>query len=87
MHYEMNLAKNFLKTIMGKKDIVKVRRDLQPRKICPHFWLIPNPKKGGEMMKPTAPYVLSDAEFNIFASMLESLKTPSGYSSLLEKYI
>jgi hypothetical protein len=24
----MNLAKNFLKTISGKKDIVKVRRDL-----------------------------------------------------------
>ena len=25
MHYEMNLAKNFLKTITGKKDTMKVR--------------------------------------------------------------
>ena len=29
MHYKMNLAKNFLKTILGIKDIVKVRRDMQ----------------------------------------------------------
>jgi hypothetical protein len=29
MHCEMNLAKNFLKTIVGSKDTVKVRRDLQ----------------------------------------------------------
>jgi hypothetical protein len=28
MHFEINLAKNFLKTIIGVKDIVKVRRDL-----------------------------------------------------------
>jgi hypothetical protein len=28
MHCEMNLAKNFLKTITGQKDTVKVRRDL-----------------------------------------------------------
>jgi hypothetical protein len=28
MHCKMNLAKNFLKTICGKEDIVKVRRDL-----------------------------------------------------------
>jgi hypothetical protein len=28
MHCEMNLAKNFLKTIVGTKDTVKVRRDL-----------------------------------------------------------
>ena len=33
MHCEMNLAKNFLKTITGKKDTIKVRRDLQRRNI------------------------------------------------------
>jgi hypothetical protein len=28
MHCKMNLAKNFLKTIVGMKDTVKVRQDL-----------------------------------------------------------
>jgi hypothetical protein len=28
MHCEMNLAKNFLKTLVGMKDTVKVRRDV-----------------------------------------------------------
>jgi hypothetical protein len=39
----MNLAKNFLKTIIGKKDIVKARRDLQRKGIRKHLSLLPNP--------------------------------------------
>jgi hypothetical protein len=39
MHCEMNLAKNFLKTISGTKDTVKVRRDLERRNIRRHLWL------------------------------------------------
>jgi len=31
MHYEMNLAKNFLKTTNENKDMMKVRRDLEHR--------------------------------------------------------
>ncbi len=85
MHCELNLAKNFLKTITGKKDTVKVRRDLQRRNIRPHLWLTPNPRKAGKMVKPRAPYVLSDAEFEKFVKCIESLKTPSGYSSDLGK--
>ena len=87
MHCEMNLAKNFLKTITGKKDTVKVRRDLQRKGIRPHLWLIPNPRRGGKMMKPAAPCVLSDSEFDKFASRIESLKTPSGFSSALGQHI
>lgn len=37
------------------------------------------------MVKPRAPYVLSDAEFEKFVKCIESLKTPSGYSSDLGK--
>jgi hypothetical protein len=87
MHCEMNLAKNFLKTITGKKDIVKVRRDLQRRNIRKHLWLLPNPRKGRKMMKPAASYVLTDKEFEVFASTIEKLKTPSRYSSELGKHI
>jgi hypothetical protein len=43
MHCKMNLAKNFLKTITGKKDTIKVQRDLQWKGIQRHLWLIANP--------------------------------------------
>jgi hypothetical protein len=39
------------------------------------------------MLKPTAPYVLNDDEFRIFASTIENLKTPIGHSSNLGKHI
>jgi hypothetical protein len=87
VHYEMNLAKNFLKTITGLKDTVKVRRDLQRKGIRKHLWLTTDPRRAGKLMKPAAPYVLSDAEFDVFASTIESLRTPSGYASVLGKHI
>jgi hypothetical protein len=82
MHYEMNIAKNFLKTITGKKDTMKVRHDLQRQGLRRHLWLVPNPRRGGKMLKPMAPYVLSDREFEVFASTLESVKMPSGMSPI-----
>jgi hypothetical protein len=87
MHCEMNLAKNFLKTITGKKDTVKVRRDLQRKGIRPHLWLSANPRRGGKMLKPAAPYVFSNREFEVFVQTLESLKMPSGYASNVGKHI
>jgi hypothetical protein len=81
MHCEMNLAKNFMKTIKSKKDTVEVRRDLQRKGIRPHLWLTANPRKGGKILKPATPYVLSKGDFEVFAQTLESLKMPSGYAS------
>lgn len=85
MHCEMNLAKNFLKTISGKKDTVKVRRDLQRRNVRRHLWLTPHPRTAGKMVKPQASYVLSEQEFQKFVKCIQDLKTPSGYSSDLSK--
>jgi hypothetical protein len=87
MHYEMNIAKNFLKTITGKKDTVKVRRDLQRQGLRRHLWLVSNPRSGEKMLKPAAPYDLSDHEFEVFASTLELVKIPSGYASSFGKHI
>ena len=87
MHCELNLAKNILKTITGKKDIVKVRRDLQRRNMRRHLWLTPHPQKPGKMVKPRASYVLTEEEFEKFAWCIESLKVPSGYSADLKKSI
>ena len=87
MHCEQNLSKNILKTITGRKDTVKVRRDLQRRGIRKHLWLTMNPKNSGKMLKPAAPYVLTSEEFDIFARTIESLKTPSGHISNIGQYI
>jgi hypothetical protein len=81
----MNLAKKFLKTISGKKDTVKVRRDLQKQNIRRHLWLTANQRD--KMMKPQASYVLTPTEFEVFAQTLESLKFLTGYSSNLGKHI
>jgi hypothetical protein len=83
MHCEMNLAKNFLKTIVGTKDTVKVRRDLQRKKLWKNLWLVQNPRRGGKMLKPAASYVLNDDEFKIFASTIENLRTSTGHLSNL----
>ena len=87
MHCEMNFAKNLLKTIMGKKDSVKVRRDLQRRNMRRHLWLTAHPRKPGKMLKPQASYVLTESEFEKFATCLESLKMPNGFSSDIGKCI
>jgi hypothetical protein len=83
----MNLANFFMKTIIGLKDSVKVRRDIQCCNIRKHLWLTRNPRRGGEMLKPAGPYVLSDEDFKLFADCIESLRTPTGHSSALEKHI
>ena len=60
---------------------MKVRRDLQRRNMRKHLWLTPHPRKARKMVKPRAPYILGEGEFEKFAKCIESLKTPSGYSS------
>jgi hypothetical protein len=87
MHCEMNLAKNFLKTISGKKDTVKVRRDLRRRNIRKHLWLTAHSGRRGKIVKPHVSYVLTAEEFEVFAQTIESLKMPTGYSSTLGKHI
>ncbi len=79
MHCEQNISIFFYKTIIGEKDIMKIWRDLQCRGIRPHLWLIANPKRGGKMLKPVAPYVLTTFEFNTFVFFIENLKTTLGH--------
>jgi hypothetical protein len=79
----MNLAKNFVKTICGNKDTVKVRWDLQRQNIRKHLWLTANSGRGGKIMKPQASYVLTAEEFELFVKTIETLKMPLGYSSTL----
>jgi hypothetical protein len=58
MHYEHNFAKTILKTMIGGKNTMKVKRNLQRKGIRPHLWLIIKPQRGSKLLKPTTPYVL-----------------------------
>lgn len=89
MHCEQNFAKNILKIMIGEKDTMKVKRDLQCRGMK-HLWLAINPWKGGNMLKIatlTTPFVLMPNEFDTFVATIENLQTPSKHVSTMEKYI
>ena len=87
MYCDMNLAKNFLKTIVGMKDTIKVRQDLQQKNIRKYLWLAQNPRRGQNMLKSAASYVLNDNVFKVFVSTIKNLKTSIGQSSNLGKHI
>jgi hypothetical protein len=47
------------------------------------MWLIANLRRGGNMLKLVAPYVLTTTKFNTFAFIIENLKTPLGHVSTM----
>ena len=51
------------------------------------MWLTPHPHKSGRMLKPVAPYVLTNDEFDVFANTISSLKPPTGLVSNMAQYI
>jgi hypothetical protein len=83
----MNLVKNFLKIILGNKDTMKVRRDLQRQKHSKAIVANCNLRKEREMMKLHALYVLTTAELEVFVQTIKSQKMPTRYSSTLEIHI
>jgi len=87
MHCEQNFTENILKIVIGEKDSVKVKRDLQHRGIKLHLWLTTNPWRDVKMLKPISPYVLTTVEFETFSTTIEILKTPSRHVSIMGKYI
>jgi O-acetylhomoserine/O-acetylserine sulfhydrylase-like pyridoxal-dependent enzyme len=46
-----------------------------------------NPQKGGKMLKPTTPHVLTMIEFDSFSTTIENLETPLGHFLAMEKHI
>jgi len=62
MHCEKKLAINVLKTILGEKDTKKVQHDLQALGINQFLWLKLHPTKFGEIIMPTASWVMPKKE-------------------------
>jgi hypothetical protein len=87
MHYERNLCENIVKTIMGKKDSLGSRQDMQDLDIRRELWLNEPRRRGDSFFMPEPIFILSAVEKANFLSVLEKLKTPTNYVSALHKRV
>ena len=100
MHCEKNVIHDLLGFILGEKDTVAIRRDMEdigspsspdeprdPRlQHTPELHLRPIGETG-RYFKPQAPYALTTADRGRFINLISSIKTPTGYAGQLGKHI
>lgn len=89
MHVEKNVCENVVKTILGEKDTIASRRDMEATGVREELWLVKTTNVRGKtkVIKPAAPYVLNDVDLPIFMSRLAALHVPSGYCGAVAKHI
>ena len=86
MHVEKNIAESVVKFLFGEKDFLDSRRDLEHMGMRRELWLCPGQNRQTPL-KPTVPYVFSDAEKKIFLDQVSAIRTPTGYGSALGKHL
>jgi hypothetical protein len=80
MHIERNVCVSILGYVLGEKDTVEVRADMQDSGVMPHLHLR---QRGSSQLflKPHAPYVLRPEEIPHFLHTIGEIRVPTGYSS------
>lgn len=80
MHVEKNVSSSILGYILGDRDTVAVRKDMELAGVNPTLHM---QRVGGRnvYLKPHAPYSLKPSELPKFLSTLSNIKTPTGYMS------
>ena len=70
MHVEKNVCENVVKTIIGEKDTIASRRDMEATGVREELWLVKttSARRKTKVIKPVAPYVLNDVDLPIFMS-------------------
>lgn len=100
MHCEKNVSQSMLGFLLGEKDTIAIRRDMEeasessnngtnarpPRQHTPELHLRPL-GTSGRYFKPHAPYVLPANDRGRFINLISSIKTPTGYAGQLGKHI
>lgn len=89
MHVEKNVCENVVKTILGEKDTVASRRDMEATGVREELWLVKLTNERGKtkVIKPLAPYVLNDEDLNTFMARLIAIQVPSGYCGAIAKHV
>lgn len=86
MHVERNASSNVLKHVMGEKDTVAGRRDMEEAGKFQNLWL----QRDGnacDYIMPAAPWVFSARERSEFINLVSETRAPTGYSATLTKHI
>ena len=86
MHVEKNISASILGYILGDKDNVAVRKDMEDVGIRPSLHL-QRRSGGGNFIKPHAPYALRPEETASFLRRVGGIKVPTGYSSSMLKHL
>lgn len=89
MHVEKNVCENVVKTILGEKDTIASRRDMEATGVREELWLVKTTDARGKtkVIKPVAPYVLNEAELPVFMSRLAAIQVPTGYCGAVAKHV
>lgn len=87
MHVKKKVCENLIKFILGLKDTMKVRSDMEMCGVWKHLWLKRDPQRPRKIFKPAIACVLKLKEVKTFKSKLASLKGPTNYCGVLGKHI
>ena len=88
MHVEKNVCDSLLGTLLDNeksKDTTNARHDLKNLGIREALWIYED--RGGRLMKPHAPYVLTSDQRMYFLKFIRDVKFPDGFCSNLKKKV
>jgi len=74
-----------MKTLLGGKDSIGSRQDMESMRIRPELWLSNGESNREELQMPTAPYILSSSERTSVMQIIKKLKNPSNYVGAIHK--
>jgi hypothetical protein len=86
MHIERNLSNNVYKHLIGKKNTLATRKDMEEVRKTPGLHIRYLTSRNS-YVKQAVPYVLTNSERISFLNMVSSTRVPSRYNSLLVKHI
>ena len=86
MHVEKNVAASILGYVMGDRDTIDCRKDMEAIGVSPELHLRARPGRAS-FLKPHPPYSLSPSESSKFLRTVRSIKVPKGYSASMTKNI
>jgi hypothetical protein len=81
MHIFKNVATTVWEHMMGVRDSLAIRMDLQCCGKMPSAW--PVERKNGQVILPRAPWTLTRSEMRDVKEMITTIRTPTGYMRCL----
>jgi hypothetical protein len=84
MDVECNINDNVFKHLLGQKDTLGTKRDMEEVQVRPWLWL---QRRGSNFVKPMAPYVFNSNETHELLELVSSTKAPTRYVTMFKKHI